>query len=150
MPRRGTQTPSGARDLLLQETRRRRRQEHIRANAKRRMIALAIEKTLWNGPHVRTSEQDLSLDDFAEQYQVSRRTIQLAVQENFGMGFTALRRTIRLHQVRRAMNELPHKNVSELAMEFFFNHLGRFSREYFEAFGVLPSNEIRKSPNKPF
>lgn len=117
-------------------------------NPNRRDIALSVQKILWDGPDADRSERDLTLDDLAERRQVSRRTVQLAVQENFNMGFTALRRMIRLHQVRRAINEQPHKNVSELAMQFYFNHLGRFSRDYFDTFGVLPSEEIRRTRNR--
>jgi AraC-like DNA-binding protein len=110
---------------------------------RRRIIAHEIEDALWEEPI--NNEHKLSLSYFSEKLGFSKRTIQLAIQENFNMGFNCLRRAIRLHQVNEALQKQPNKRVSEVAQEYEFEHHGRFALEFKEMFGVSPSKLSEKS-----
>lgn len=113
------------------------------SNTSRRNVALTIERLLWQPPHNRQSDDDYSLDEFATLLKVSRRTIQMAVQEQFGVGFIALRRLIRLHQIRMAIHSgNGRQKISALGRTFYMDHLSRLSTEYKQLFGVLPSYEM--------
>jgi AraC-like DNA-binding protein len=114
-----------------------------RLNNNRRRLALEIEKLLWEGPF--SGSHDYSLDAIAERFSVSRRTIQVALQQQFGLGFVALLRTIRLIQIRSEMrNTKLHIPFSKLMLDYHFNHSGRFSRDYKELFGISPSIDRKK------
>lgn len=115
-------------------------------NRFRQELALTIERLLWEAPFVGDPYGDTSLDELSAFFKVSRRTIQLAMQEQFGIGFTSLRRLIRLHQVRNALRtEAPPPTVESLANLFYRGHPGRLARGYKELFGVLPSIERKKN-----
>lgn len=107
----------------------------------RREIALKVEKMLWQPPYLNDDDFDCTLEEFEEHLGVSRRTIQLAVQEQFGIGFVALRRLIRLTQVRQAILATEGRlNISKIAADHRL-HFGRLSKEYYEMFGIRPSAE---------
>ncbi|MEK4032584.1 helix-turn-helix domain-containing protein [Methylocystis sp. IM3] len=114
-----------------------------RGARRRRRLALTIENLLWEAPHAGESRR-LSLEDAARRLRCSRRSIQLAVQEEFGLGFVELKRAIRLHQVHAALRRErcgPY-GVGRIAKAHEFNHLGRFAGHYREMFGVLPSVDL--------
>lgn len=110
---------------------------------RRRNLALTIEKLLWEAPHAGESRR-LSLDDAAGRLRCSRRSIQIALQEEFGLGFVELKRAIRLHQVHAALRRerCGPSGVGRIAKAHEFNHLGRFAGHYREMFGVLPSVDL--------
>jgi AraC-like DNA-binding protein len=113
------------------------------SNMSRRNVALTIERLLWQTPQNRQSDDDYSLDEFAALLKVSRRTIQIAVQEQFGVGFIALRRLIRLHQIRMAIRSGGgRQKINVLARTHYMDHLSRLSIEYRQLFGKLPSQEM--------
>ncbi len=117
------------------------------SNISRRNVALTIERLLWQPPDIRQSDDDYSLDEFAALLKVSRRTIQIAVQEQFGVGFISLRRLIRLHQIRMAIHAGDKKQkINVLARTYYMDHLSRLSTEYKQLFGVLPSHEMKIKP----
>lgn len=112
------------------------------SNMARRNVALTIEHLLWQSPQTRESDDDYSLDEFSILLKVSRRTIQIAVQEQFGVGFISLRRLIRLHQIRMAIRSgNGRQKISALARTYYMDHLSRLSTEYKQLFGKLPSHE---------
>ena len=112
-------------------------------NMSRRNVALTIERLLWQPPHNRQSDDDYSLDEFAALLKVSRRTIQIAVQEQFGVGFISLRRLIRLHQIRMAIRSgNGRQKINTLGRTYYMDHLSRLSTEYKQLFGTLPSHEM--------
>lgn len=114
----------------------------------RRELALNIEKLLWQPPTTRESSHDLNLDEVSQYFGVSRRLVQQAIQEQFGMGFIALKRIIRLYQVRQTITkEIGFQYVYDLGSNHYFKHAGRLSNQYKSLFGTLPShdNRIRKS-----
>jgi len=57
---------------------------------------------------------------------------------------------LRLHRVRRALLAATHGSatVSALALNWGFWHFGDFSRAYKECFGELPSETLRRTPDK--
>ncbi len=107
-------------------------------------LAARIEQLLWSDPE--TAETPLlSLDEVASIFGRSRRQVQMAVLENFGVGFTELKRCIRLHQAFRALNETDrYQNISTIAQVYEFDHLGRFAKYYKQMFGMLPSAQLRE------
>lgn len=107
---------------------------------RRRVLALAVEDLLWEPPSA-DGVRKLSLDEASMRLESSRRSIQLALHEEFGMGFVALKRAIRLQQAHAVIKKAPHRGIGEIARAHEFFHLGRFSRHYQEMFGVLPSTE---------
>lgn len=107
---------------------------------RRRSLALAVEALLWEAPQ---TIGRFSLDDAARRLKCSRRSIQLALQEEFGLGFVVLKRMIRLQQVHALLRVKPlgAAGVGRIARAHEFNHLGRFAGHYRDMFGVLPSLE---------
>lgn len=107
-----------------------------RGELARHRLALDVEMMLWRADRV-------DLDMIAAQMAVSRRKVQLAVEEHFNASFTNLSRFIRLHKVRRAMltSATPHENIADLARRLGFDHYGRFSRYYSAFFGVTPRKD---------
>jgi len=113
-------------------------------STRRRDIALKVEEMLWQPPFLHDEAFSATLDEFALLFDVSTRTIQIAVQEQFGMGFVALRRLVRLTQLRRAMIEAGGATtLSTLATDYRL-HFGRLGQEYSQLFGLKPSEELRR------
>jgi AraC-like DNA-binding protein len=107
--------------------------------ARRLQIAQDVEAMLWRGPPS-DANAPVSVDEAARALGCSRRSVQLAVNETFGVGFVALKRTIRLYQTYAVLKEGVHfGEIARIARAYEFNHLGRFSQYYREFFGELPS-----------
>lgn len=116
-----------------------------RGEANRYALAVEIEKLLWIDPET-TATPSLSLDDVALQFECSRRQVQMAILEHFGVGFTELKRCIRLQQAFDAVNGKDrYLNISSIAHTYEFDHLGRFAKYYKDMFGVLPSRHLREA-----
>lgn len=106
---------------------------------RRRALALAAEELLRSQP-----DQVLSLAGVCATLHTSERTLQLAFQEHFGMGFLAYLRIVRLHQVRWSILQAGHRlTTTEIAMQHGFWHLGRFAQYYRQLFGCPPSETRR-------
>lgn len=103
----------------------------------KRKIANEIEEMLWLDPE--DSEIQISLQTLVEHFNYSRRQIQMAIEENFGMGFVALKRLIRLHQAHQKLKAKPKRvQIQQIARNYEFLNHGRFSGYYKEMFGVEP------------
>jgi AraC-like DNA-binding protein len=114
-----------------------------KGEANRYELAIGIEKLLWIDPEM-AATPSVSLDDVASIFGCSRRQVQMAILEHFGVGFTELKRCIRLHQAFNAVNEKQrYQNISAIAQVYEFDHLGRFAKYYRELFGILPSDHLR-------
>jgi hypothetical protein len=114
------------------------------SSGRRRAIALKVEQMLWEPPFLQDESFSATLEEFATLFGVSTRTIQIAIQEQFGIGFVALRRLVRLTQLRRAMLESKGAaSLSALASDYRL-HFGRLAGEYSELFGIKPSHELRQ------
>lgn len=102
-------------------------------------LARRIEDLLWIDPK-QDPDAPTSLDEIAQRLGYSRRSIQHVVQGHFGVGFVVLKRLIRLHQADAALREGSYKrNITRLALDHQFDHMGRFSQYFREVFGILPS-----------
>ncbi|MDJ0933995.1 MAG: helix-turn-helix domain-containing protein [Kiloniellales bacterium] len=78
----------------------------------------------------------------------TQRTLERGFREVFGITPAAY---LRLHRMNRAQHDLAHadprsSSVTETALEWGFSHLGRFSAEYRDLFGELPSETLNQAP----
>ncbi len=108
---------------------------------RRRALALAAEELIRSQP-----DQVLSLVSICDTLCTSRRTLQLAFQEQFGIGFHAFLRIVRLHQVRSSILRSGDRlTTTEIATHHSFWHLGRFAQYYQQIFGCTPSETRRRA-----
>jgi len=108
---------------------------------RRRVLALAAEELIRSQPN-----QVLSLASICATLHTSERTLQLAFQEHFGLGFQAYLRIVRLHQVRSSILQGGDRiTTTEIAMLHGFWHLGRFAQYYRRLFGCPPSETRRRA-----
>ena len=102
---------------------------------------------------VRKAEQEMtkiglgtrpSIEQLAGILEVSRRTLYYAFNKWLGMGPNAYFEILRLHAVRKRLlaGAAPITRVTDAANELGFNHLGRFSGEYYRFFGEYPSETL--------
>lgn len=104
---------------------------------RRHALAAAAEELIWS--RVRSPEPgDTSLDALCAALGTTRRTLQLAFQDHFGVNFGLLTRAARLQRVRHELRAGGVK-VSDTAFRHGFEHLGRFAGYYREFFGENPS-----------
>jgi AraC-like DNA-binding protein len=89
-------------------------------------------------------EPDLVASDLAAEAGISVRSLQLGFQETVGMTPTAYLRVARLDRVHAELLTGTGRNVTDTAMRWGFHHPGRFSQQYRERFGVLPSETSRR------
>lgn len=80
----------------------------------------------------------ISLADLARAASVSPRTLNEICQAEHGIPPMAVLRRARLEAARRKLLSDSQANVTDVALEFGFGHLGRFSAYYREQFGELP------------
>ncbi len=114
--------------------------ETIRDRSRRAVLAREVESLLWRMPTWEFTTSAASVDQVAARHHVSRRTLQLALYEFFGLGFVALSRSIRMHRVRQTIrNECDPRSIASLAHEYGFTHLGRFSVQFRQLFGLTPT-----------
>ncbi len=102
---------------------------------RRRNLAIQTEDLLLG------TKGDLELNEVAKKLDCSRRLLQLALQQTFGIGFVSLKRFIRLHQLRHTLLNGDGGLLADLAVAHGFFHLGRFAKHYRDVFGTLPSRE---------
>jgi AraC-like DNA-binding protein len=85
----------------------------------------------------------LALDDLARAARVSPRTFYMDCTRHFGVGPMAWLRGVRLDAARRKLSSDPNCNVTQVASECGFGHLGRFASYYRQRFGELPSETVQ-------
>lgn len=91
-------------------------------------------------------EQNLSVAELAEAVGSSARGLQRGFKETLGLTPSGYIRSVRLDRVRDALaSGAGGATVSDVAMRWGFFHLGRFSQQYRDRFGVLPSETLRRS-----
>jgi len=81
---------------------------------------------------------------------VSERTLRTCCQEHLGMGPIHYLWLRRMHLARHALHraEPTTASVTDIAMEYGFWELGRFSVKYRALFGELPSATLRRPPDQ--
>lgn len=86
-----------------------------------------------------------SSDRLCRSIGVTERTLQLVFKESFGVNPKAWFQRIALNRAHVALLTRPfHKGlVTEVALDFGFEHFGRFSQAYRELFGRSPSETLR-------
>jgi len=91
-------------------------------------------------------QQELDTDTLARLAQVSPRTLYGLFERNAHTSPIDYIRQRRLARVHACLNDpgCTVRSVSELAMDYGFMHLGRFSEQYRKQFGELPSQTLRQ------
>ena len=94
------------------------------------------------------SDQTLYLAELCAATGVSARTLLACCHEHLGMGPIRYLRLRRMHLARRAlrMADPSTATVTEIATDYGFWELGRFSVAYRELFGETPSASLRGQP----
>jgi len=91
-------------------------------------------------------KEEISITALCEAVGANRRTLHLGFMELYGMPPMKYLRALRLCKVRSEIKNAdnPDLKVTDAAMAWGFNHLGRFAGAYREFFGELPSKEIAR------
>lgn len=88
----------------------------------------------------------VSLYDLAAAAGVSTRTLNSLCHRHYGETPMNLLRNMRLDAVRERLLAQPDSNITSVAMEFGFGHVGRFASYYAERFGQLPRQTGTRGP----
>lgn len=93
----------------------------------------------------RNIKLELSAEDLARQAGLSVRSLYMLFEKCARMTPKQFVRKKKLEQVHAILSDpqQPCPNVTAIALEYGFTHLGRFSELYKLAFGILPSQSIR-------
>jgi AraC family ethanolamine operon transcriptional activator len=120
--------------LTLDEDRRPPEPAHARELAVRRSLDLIDA----------SSREPLSVVDLCRTTGVSRRTLEYAFRERFGLSPKAYMLARRLDGVRAELRRDPgDQSITHTANQWGFNHLSRFAALYRRQFGELPSQTMR-------
>lgn len=89
------------------------------------------------------AREEISITSLCEAVGSNRRTLHLGFMELYGIPPMKYLRALRLCKARREILGSGYRNLSvtDAAMAWGFNHLGRFSAEYRQFFGELPSSQ---------
>lgn len=87
----------------------------------------------------------IAIADVAEASGIAGRTLFKHFRDFHGMSPMQYLRNSRFEKVREALRRAdPEQSVTEIAMNWGFTHMGRFSVEYRERFGESPSDTLRR------
>ncbi|MBF4616040.1 helix-turn-helix transcriptional regulator [Curtobacterium sp. VKM Ac-1376] len=94
--------------------------------------------------------QVLCLADICDAVGVSPRTLQTSFMREHGVSPMTFLQRMRLDRVHAALQSgnRHETSVSEVAVEWGFRHLGRFSGTYFRRFGEYPGQTLRASSGR--
>ncbi|WP_179404475.1 AraC family transcriptional regulator [Burkholderia guangdongensis] len=91
------------------------------------------------------ASENIALEDIERAAGVSRYKLFDGFREHFGLAPMAYLKWHRLEAVRREMlTDCSERNVSSIAMNWGFSHLGRFSNDYKQLFGETPSQTLKR------
>ena len=93
-------------------------------------------------------DRSISIRCLSSALGVSERTLRYAFHEAFGTSPVQYLKTLRLHRARGALRQANSKRttVRREALRSGFWHLSRFSAEYKDYFGELPSVTLKSQP----
>ncbi|MCO8161882.1 AraC family transcriptional regulator [Pseudomonas sp. 21LCFQ010] len=91
------------------------------------------------------AHEPLSIEQLADQAQVSVRSLFAGFREFTGTSPMAYLRDVRMERVHSELCANHEASVTDIAMKWGFAHLGRFSQEYRKRYGELPSATLRFS-----
>jgi len=87
----------------------------------------------------------IAVADIAEASGIAGRTLFKHFRDFHGMSPMQYLRNSRFEKVREALGRAdPEQSVTEIAMNWGFTHMGRFSVEYRQRFGESPSDTLRR------
>ncbi len=90
--------------------------------------------------------QPIRIEDIAMVTGASARNLFRTFRQSRGCSPMAFAKRIRLSQSRQLLQSAaPTSTVTDVAFKCGFSDLGRFSREYRQAFGELPSEVLKRS-----
>jgi AraC family ethanolamine operon transcriptional activator len=94
-------------------------------------------------------ESALSISEICEEVGVSRRTLQNAMQEVFGISPQHYLKAIRLNGFRRALKACDpgRESIGDVAARWGFWHLSQLAQDYRRLFGELPSQTRERCLN---
>ena len=91
------------------------------------------------------ARDELCIEDIEAAAGVGRSTLFDAFRQHAGLAPMAYLKNFRLEQVRRQLLEdRSGHNVSAIAIDWGFTHLGRFSADYRKRFGEAPSQTVAR------
>ena len=77
------------------------------------------------------------------------RTLQRCFKKRYGLSIWTFQKIHRLHMARRQfILPLKESNITKVALEHGFTHFSRFSRDYKDLFGELPSSTMKTGRQK--
>jgi AraC family ethanolamine operon transcriptional activator len=88
---------------------------------------------------------DLRISELCARAGISRRAVELAFQERFGVGPSAFLKSAQLAEARKLLQEGSPANctVGDIMDQTGFSHVGQFATDYRNAFGERPSDTLR-------
>lgn len=90
--------------------------------------------------------EPITVSDISAELGVSVRALQARFQQAHSMTPGAYLRNIRLHKVRQVLLDADQETkVTDIALQFGFFHLGRFSQYYKQLFGEGPNDTLVRS-----
>lgn len=91
-------------------------------------------------------KQDLCSEQLARQASMSLRSLYILFERNAGTTPKIYIRDKKLARIRASLSDpqCTVRNITELAMDYGFVHLGRFSETYKSLFGELPSDTLKR------
>lgn len=91
-------------------------------------------------------KRDITAEDLAQQARMSQRSLYLLFERHAKLTPLCYIRRRKLECVRATLLDasVPAPNVTAVALDYGFTHLGRFSEAYKTLFGVLPSEDFKK------
>lgn len=89
-------------------------------------------------------DRPVTATELCEVVRCSRRQLEYAFRDNYGNGPIAVHRRIRLSRAHRILRSQNAESVTRAAAACGFSHLGRFSADYRNLFGELPSQTGRR------
>lgn len=90
--------------------------------------------------------ENITVSSLCKNIGVSERALRNGFIEYFGVPPKVYLQNLRLHNIRRSLKAGNPKttSITELAMRFGITHLGRFSHNYHQLYGELPSITLQK------
>ena len=94
----------------------------------------------------RNLKQDIDSEELARQARMSLRSLYVLFERHAGASPQHYIRRKRLERVNACLSDptCNVRNVTEVAMDYGFLHLGRFSDSYRKQFGELPSDTLKR------
>jgi AraC family transcriptional regulator, ethanolamine operon transcriptional activator len=90
-------------------------------------------------------DRPISVGELCVETGVAKRTLMLGFREAFGMSPGAYHRRFRLNMARRELLRSFNRDVTvaQVALNWGFDHFGRFSVDYHKLFGETPTTTLR-------